>query len=251
MFEFSTFRLGRGATPGGMVLALLAAGAVVPGNVSAQSGAEGAGPLRGEVMMYGDLALPVGEFATHVDLGGGGGIAGTWLPDASNGLAGIRVEGTFVLYGRETTRTPLSMTVQHVEVDVETTNYILSAGIGPQLYLSRGAIRPYVFGTVGVAHFATETSVRGSNEDRGDDFASSTNLEDTSLALTGGGGFMVRVSGGENPVSLDFSASYQYNGETEYLTHGGVQSYGPNEFPTVLSDTNMVAIRVGLSVGLR
>jgi len=252
MFGVSKLPLGRTGRLAGTVSALLAAAVVVPDSViTAQSGAEGLGPPRGEVMLYGDLVLPVGEFATYVDVGGGGGVAGTWLLGESGGLAGIRIEGAFVLYGRETTRRPLSRTVPEVEVDVETTNYILSGGIGPQLYLSSGAIRPYVFGTIGIAHFATQTSVRGSDEDPGDEFASSTNLQDTSLALTGGGGFMIRVSGGENPVSLDFSASYQYNGETEYLANGGVLSHRPSELPTILSDTNMVAIRVGLSVGLR
>ena len=80
-----------------------------------------------------------------------------------------------------------------VDVDVRTTNSILSAGLGPQVYLGSGSLRPYVFGTVGFSYFVTSTGVSGTNFD--EEFASTTNFDDFNLALTGGGGLSFGICG--------------------------------------------------------
>lgn len=245
-----------------VVAASLGLAGAVPGNGEAQSGGQYAAPpggqyasdelppVRGEIVFYGDLALPVGEFRSNVDLGGGGGLAGVWLLD-DHGMLGLRMDGAFVLYGYQSDRRPFSLTVPEVAVDVRTTNYIVSGGVGPQVYLATGPVRPYVFGTVGVSYFATRTTVRGDNQD--DDLASTTNLHDTSLALSGGGGISIQLSRRTNPVSLDLGASYQHNGETEYLTSGlPTPSRGRGRrFVPILSETNMVVLRVGVTLGMR
>ena len=249
----------RGRTSGlvGALAVAVALGLVgaVPGEGEAQAGQQYAAtnlsPVRGEIVFYGDLALPVGEFRDNVDLGGGGGLAGVWLLD-NHGMLGLRLDGAFVLYGYQSERRPFSLTVPEVAVDVRTTNYIVSGGVGPQVYLATGPVRPYVYGTVGVAYFATESTVSGEGWDD-DDIASSTNLHDTSLALSGGGGLSIRIANRANPVSLDLGASYQHNGETEYLT-SGLPVPGANRrryFAPLLSETNMVVFRVGVTLGMR
>ena len=245
MSWFQRKRLGECAA---MALASLGLVGATPLVGDAQSAAEQSA-FRGELVFYGDFALPVGEFGDNVDVGGGGGLAGVWLLDA-DGMIGLRADATFVLYGYESERRRFSLTVPEVGVDVRTTNYIVTGGVGPQIFLATGPIRPYVFGTVGVSYFATETTVGGG--DRQEDIASSTNLRDTSLALTGGGGFSIRVSSGVNPVSLDFGASYQYNGETEYLTSGNLEKASRRQgrrFVPILSQTNMAIFRVGVTLG--
>ncbi len=205
--------------------------------------------VQGEFFLHGSLATPVGAFKDYVDLGGGGG-AGFLLYLDEGHNAALRLEGSFVVYGTESFTTPLSTTVQRVNVQVRTTNYIASAGAGPQLMLGSGPVRPYAFGTVGISYFATESSVSGT-QFASDDFAATTNLDDLKFSMRAGGGLMLQLSRGNHPVSLDFSASYQHNGTTEYLTKGDVRD-GPGGrpiFSPVVSDTNLMTYRVGLSIG--
>ncbi len=205
---------------------------------------------QGEAFGYLDLAVPVGTFQDHVDLGGGTGFGGVLL--GANGLVGLRAEGHFIIYGAESRRVPLSPTVPFVDVDVQTTNSIFSAGMGPQIYLGRGPIRPYVYGTAGFAYFVTSTSVNGSHGD--EPIASTTNFDDFRWAFTGGGGLSVRIRGGQNPLSLDLSASYQRNGLTEYLADGAANlrqlRRGEWVADPIVSDANLMTFRVGVSVGI-
>lgn len=207
--------------------------------------------LRGEAFGYLNLAVPVGEFGSHVDLGGGLGFGGVLFLGESR-LAGLRAQGGFVIYGTSTETRPLSNTVREVQVEVQTNNSIFTGGLGPQVYLGTGPIRPYVYGTVGFAYFVTSTSVSGESDS--EPIATSNNFDDFQLSLTGGGGLSVEVRGGPNPISLDLSASYQHNGLTEYgvrgndnfrYTRGGDVLYDP-----ILSNANLMTYRVGASVGL-
>lgn len=210
------------------------------------------GPPKGEFFFHGDLMMPVGEFDRRIDLGGGAGMGGVLFLDES-GTVGLRVGGTFAIYGVETVEIPV---LPRVTAAVRTTNYVASAGAGPQLYIGYGAVRPYVYATVGFAYFATESSLRDADDwGAADNFLSTTNFDDFGLALTGGGGLSVRLSGpgSKNPVSLDLSATYQHNGQNEYLTKGDIEDLPGNQWTVSpnLSDTNFVMYRAGLSVGLR
>jgi len=207
--------------------------------------------LKGEAFGYLNLAVPVGDFGSHVDLGGGTGF-GAVLFLGENRLAGIRAEGGFLIYGTATDWRPFSRTVPEVQVRVQTNNSIFTGGLGPQVYLGTGPIRPYIYGTVGFAYFATSTSISGEYQD--DEIASTTNFDDFQLSLTGGGGLSVEVRGGQNPISLDLSASYRHNGLTEYLTDGDANIRttrgGGVLVDPIESDANLMTYRVGVSVGL-
>lgn len=207
--------------------------------------------FKGEGFGYLNLAVPVGDFGSHVELGGGAGF-GAVLFLGENRLAGLRAEGGFLIYGTATDWRPFSRTVPEVQVRVQTNNSIVTGGLGPQVYLSAGPIRPYIYGTVGFAYFATSTSISGEYED--DEIASTTNFDDFQLSLTGGGGLSVEVRGGQNPISLDLSASYQYNGLTEYLIDGDANidrtRGGGVRVDPIQSDANLMTYRVGVSVGL-
>ena len=209
-------------------------------------------PLRGEFNLHAGLAVPVGDFHEHVDLGGGAGVGGVLFLD-ENGLVGLRAEGGFIVYGTETARVPWSLTVPFVDVDVRTTNSILAAGLGPQISLGQGPIRPYAYGTVGFSYFFTETSVEAMYDT--EPIASTTNFSDFQLAFTGGGGLAVRIRGGENPLSLDLSASYQHNGLTEYLANGADNLVrgrrGEWWADPIVGDANLVTYRIGITVGMR
>lgn len=167
-----------------------------------------------------------------------------------DGLLGLRFDGSFVVYGHERYATPLSPWVPRVWVDVSTDNMILSLGLGPQLTLGNGPIRPYVFGTAGLAYFTTVSSVKGAGD--WDAFAQSTNFDDVTVALTGGGGMLFRLTRGRHPVSLDLSLQSTYHGETEYLRRGGIVENPDGSltlFP-IRSQANVVSFRAGIAIGL-
>lgn len=213
---------------------------------------------QGEFYLYGHVALPVGEFQSHVELGGGAGVGAALYLDRDR-RAALRFDGSIVVYGSESYDAPLSSTIP-VDVRVNTTNSIVSAGIGPQFYLIQGAVRPYVYGTFGFSYFVTETDVRGHGDP--EPFASSINFDDFNMALNGGGGVSVEVYQGEVSVAVDLSASYQRNGIAEYLVKGDLgrgrwdrwyrDTRGRRGIPhdPIVSDANLVTYRVGVSIGV-
>ena len=165
---------------------------------------------------------------------------------------GVRTEAGLIVYGSDTQRRSFSRTIPHVELDVQTTNEILSAGVGPQIYLGTGKLRPFVYGTVGFAYFATTTTVEPDGSDV--EIANTTNHDDFQLSLSAGGGIATVIREGENPLSLNLSASYQRNGLTEYLTGGTDDLYklpsGGWAFRPKESEANLITYRAGLSVAL-
>ena len=117
------------------------------------------------------------------------------------------------------------------------------------MYLSRGPIRPYVFGTVGLSYFVTETRVQGDYDE--EPFASTTNFDDLNLSLGGVAGFPWESTREMVAVNLDLSVAYSHNGLTEYLTRGDLRRLprGGWVADPILSDANLVTYRVGISVG--
>jgi hypothetical protein len=231
-----------------LVMALGLVAIVAPG-LSAQSpGLREAHP-RAEVGGGVSLAFPVGEFGNFVDFGGGlNGFAVINLDRAA--LLGLRIEGSFMLYGSETVQRPLSLTIPEVAVDVTTDNFIVSFGVGPQFTLSHGPVRPYVFGTLGFSYFATESSARGTADDY--PFGRSVNFDDFTFAIASGAGLLVNLSSGRKPVALDLGVEFLQNGRTRYLREGSMRAArdGTVTFTPIESETNMLVVRFGVSVGL-
>lgn len=235
----------------GGVWILFVAALSAPRALFAQGVDSAEGPVRGELGISGVLALPVGEFADYVEVGGGLSGFGVYFLDERQRV-GLRLDGSWIVYGRNTVRRPLSPTVPFVDVKVTTQNGIGSFGFGPQFVLGLGPVRPYLRGSVGFSYFNTRTSVEGTNDS--EPFASSTNFDDTTFALTAGGGVRVGLAeAGRHPVALDFGAAYMRHGLTEYLREGGLRetSGGGVEIEAIRSDTNLVTFYLGVSVGLR
>ncbi len=227
------------------VIKLLASAFALSALVASEAEAQG----RSLLGINGVLARPVGEFQNFVDWGGGIDLYGV-INTSRRGPLGIRIDGSFLVYGHETMRQPLSNTIRRVTVDVDTDNLIGSLGVGPQLTLGQGALRPYVYGTVGFSYFATVSSAKGTADVGA--FASSTNYDDVTAALTAGGGLLLRLSHGKHPVSLDLSAQKTYHGETTYLREGSLLESpdGSISFIPIRSETNLVTFRVGIAIGV-
>lgn len=194
------------------------------------------------------LALPTGEFKRYVNAGGGLS-AFVDFKLGSQSAAGLRLDGTFILYGSERRRVPLSSTVQLVYVDVVTSNQIFTLGFGPRIAARRGAIRPWIGAEVGFSYFWTSSAVAGS--DNSGPFASSTNFHDFAFAWRAGGGFLVQVGHGRNPVFLDFAAHYLRNGRVSYLRPGSIDtSVSPPAITPIQSETNLWLVEAGVTIAL-
>jgi len=193
------------------------------------------------------LAVPVGEFDRFVNLGGGVNLFGVFNL-SPGGVLGLRVNGSVIGYGSSREPRSLSQTVPEVIVDVRTTNWITTMGLGPQVTLGQGPVRVYSYGTVGFAYFSTVSSAG----DHAHTFASSTNLDDWRFATALGGGLQFRVANRHRPVYLDLAVHGQHNGRTRYLRSGGIETRpdGSILITPIESQANLVTLRLGVSVSL-
>ena len=210
-------------------------------------------PIRAQVGGNLYYAQPVGDFADRIDQGFGGALHGTLLLGQS-GIFGLRFDAGYMMYGNETIRECLTASCL-VQVDVSTSNNLAFVGVGPQLQVPSGPIRPYVNGQVGWTFLWTESSVEGSDNDD-DEFASTRNFSDNTFSYGGSAGVLIPVSqNSRNPISIDLGARYLRNGNVEYLREGDiVLNPTPGQPPTYniqRSRADLVTYFVGITVGLR
>jgi hypothetical protein len=210
------------------------------------------GPSRAFVGIHLMATQPLGEFDDYIDWGGG--VGGDFLYAFDRqGALGVRLNLGLMIYGHETKRVPLSPSLGRIRVDVNTSNNIFVLGIGPQVMLPSGVVRPYLSGTAGLSYFFTRSSVEGSSDI--EPFASSTNFDDATFAWSAGGGLYIPLRRGEGRkklVSLDIGAQYHANGEARYLREGSIREDGTGEifFDPIRSQTNLITYRLGITVGL-
>lgn len=205
------------------------------------------GTVRGGIA--GIYGAPVGEFADFVERGYGLGVHAV-LPLDRAGVLGLRADGGFLIYGHERQRDCLSRTVGcRILVDVNTTNSIALAGVGPELSLPAGPFRPYVNARAGLAYIATTSSIEGTRSDR--NFADTTNWDDLVFSWGAGGGIAIRLGSGRTPVGLDLGVTWLDNGEASYLREGDIidEPDGDVRFTPVRSDTDLVVFRLGIAFG--
>jgi hypothetical protein len=201
--------------------------------------------MAGGSLLYGS---PQGEFSDYVDQAWG--LAGNlmWTPPSVPFL-GLRLDGGFMNYGHETYTVPLSTTVGgRITVDVTTDNNIAWIGLGPQLMLPSGAVRPYANATAGLAYFATTSNVRG--DDSNEAFASDTNYDDAVFQWALGGGVLIPVSRGRTPVALDLAARYHGNGRVTYVTEGGIEDNpdGTITINAIESEARVLSFHIGVEI---
>jgi hypothetical protein len=197
------------------------------------------------------IASTVGEFSDYVGTGWGLG-AHFVLSLGSQGIFGLRTDLGFINYGNEKKRVCLSQTVGcRIEVDLTTSNNIFHGSIGPQLTVPAGPVLPYANASIGVAYFATTSSVSGVSSS-GDQFQT-TNFDDATFSWQFGTGLRVPVHYGRTPIDLDFGARYHANGQVEYLTKGGILDHpdGSITLNPILSEANLWTFVLGASFGVR
>lgn len=192
-------------------------------------------------------ADPQGEFGYFVDEGYGlGGHAVLNL--SRHGGIGLRMDGTFIVYGHEHFSEPLSPSIPRVWVDVTTDNLIASGFIGPQITLGHGDLRPYVHGGFGFSYFATRSSV-DDGSCCGYGHIATTNFDDWTPAVTGGGGLYLALS---RHVLIDVSAQYVHNAKVEYMREGGIieDPDGSLWLEVIESDVNLWVWKLGVTFAI-
>ena len=183
------------------------------------------------------MSIPMGEFAEHV--GAGGGMTGFLAINLDPaGFSALRIDGSLLAYGRA-----LDYWSGSYYYPATTTSYIVGLRAGPQITLGSGPMRLYGFGQAGFSYFVTSTDF-GSCYCGGSDAV--TEHDDVTLSWESGGGMLLRLGGHRGRVLLDLGARYLYNGRAQYLPAWMVESGQPIE-----SEANLVALHVGVTVGLR
>lgn len=167
----------------------------------------------------GQMAQPVGAFRTNVNRAWGAGVAARHHFRFFRPL-GIRGDVSFLNYGNERRRVPLSPTLNRVLVDMRTTNNIASFTLGPELMLTEGPVLPYAYAFAGYSHFYTESSA--SDDNGGGAFASSTNFSDGGLATGWGAGLRIPFRARSVDAAFDAGARFTRNGMRSYLTAGDI-----------------------------
>lgn len=201
---------------------------------------------RHQAGFSGTLIRPTGEFERFVDWGGGLGVFFVAGMD-THGMLGIRVDGSALWYGHEGWDVWLGPRMPYSYVHASTDNMIFSLGVGPQVTLGTGRVRPYGFGTAGFSYFVTWSSVSG---DDGYAYDSNTNFDDMSVALSAGGGLLTQIAGKGKPVFLDLSAQWTHNGTTDYLREGSIvtdPSTGALIVLPIRSEANLWSFRLGVT----
>lgn len=225
--------------------ALLAAVVVAPAFAAPDPG-EPAPAARRRGFRFGVGALvgsPSGELGRQIGTGGGVFGHATWA--GAGGVLGLRVDGSFFLYGSETVRVPVSRSLSRISTEVTTDNWVGHLAAGPQVMARSGPVRPYANAFAGVSYFSTTSEAF--DPILLAPIAESTNFDDHAFSYGAGAGFLVPLGAGR--LSLDLGARYVRNGRVSYLAEGDIRDDGRGgiAFTPRRSRGEVVEFRVGVS----
>ena len=190
------------------------------------------------------VGRPTGEFRDHVDVGGG--LSGHALFATPGGAFALRGDASFLLYGSETLRAPLSETGGRVLIDVaRTDNWIGQLAVGPQVVLSSGRVRPYANAFAGVAYFSTTSEpIAPPPLATLPLFIETTHFDDTTFSYGGGGGILIPIGKGRS--AIDLGVRYVRNGRVSFLAEGDLVGDGSVLAPR-RSRGDMIEFRLGVT----
>jgi opacity protein-like surface antigen len=190
------------------------------------------------------IGIPLGDFADATNEGFG--VVGHAVFTPRGGPFGVRLQMGGLVYGSRKFTTPVPGTGGLITEDLTTDNWLLNAGIGPQVMLRSGNVRPYAYALAGVGYFATDTSLGGGYHD---DYASTTNYDDTTFAWSAGVGLLFPVS---RDVAIDVGVQYVGNGTVRYLVEGDLRpspGNAPPEFVPRTTEANLLTLTIGVAFG--
>ncbi|MBN1639512.1 MAG: hypothetical protein JW866_11120 [Ignavibacteriales bacterium] len=199
------------------------------------------------------LGLPRGEFKDNVDrLGYGLQLHGTiWTPSHKLPFT-IGANFSYMIYGEERERRPLSYYIPDVTVEVNRNNSLVNFHVLLQVAPFFGTVRPYFEGLFGGSYIFTSTSVESEWND--EEIFKSTNWSDYAWSYGGGGGLILLLNSSErNQIYLDLKARYLKGSEATYLTEDDVEINTTNGTVTYYprkSETDVLSFHLGVVVYL-
>jgi hypothetical protein len=198
---------------------------------------------------------PLGVFADNVRRGFGLDGMGTIGLD-TRGIFSLKGELGYIWYNRKSEPFIANTGFDYIELASETSSGVLMMGVGPQLAVPFGPIRPYAAGTVGFVRFATNTSIvlpsDQSSTGQKETLDQQTVSSDFVLSLAAEAGVRFELPFMGRGVLADVGARWHRNGEAEYVSSEGVVYNGSGR-PTITatrSEANFLAIRLGIVVPL-
>jgi opacity protein-like surface antigen len=185
----------------------------------------------------------LGAFADATDTGVGLAAHAVFTPGA--GVFGVRLQMGAVVYGSRNVGASVPGTGGLVTTNLTVDNWLLNAGIGPQVVVRAGAVRPYAYALAGVGYFATDTTIGHYYYGA----YGTTNYDDTTFAWSAGAGLLIPVSGS---LAIDVGVQYVGNGTVRYLAEGDLLPAPGGAPPLIVprkTDANLVEITVGVTFG--
>jgi len=202
--------------------------------------------------VYGD---PLGQFGVNVRHGFGIDGMGTIGLD-SRGIFSLRGDIGYIWYNRKSEPFFANTGFDIIELESETSSGVFTMGVGPQLAVPFGPIRPYAAGSVGFARFVTNTSINvpsdQSNTGQKETLETATPSSDFVLSLAASGGVRFELPFMGRGVLADLGVRWHRNGEAEYVSSEGVVYNGSGR-PTITptrSEANFLAYRLGIVIPL-
>ncbi|HYF02790.1 MAG TPA: hypothetical protein VEC36_05395 [Patescibacteria group bacterium] len=210
-----------------------------------------------------ELGLPRNEFRENINnpgFGIGGHIA--VAPHAAPIMYGV--EFNYLMYGYENESVPFNnSSVGRVNVDLETTNSIVTGHFLMRLQPKTGMLRPYIDALAGFNYLSTSSSIEDDLTNH--PIAQSINFQDGAFSYGGGAGVMFELTRGEigedekgnqqfGSTLLDFRVRYMRGGEAEYLRKGSIKE-DPNDpakaiYDVYTSRTDMLTFQIGVAISL-
>ena len=164
------------------------------------------------------ISQPLGDFRRGGRVGFG--VSGFASISADPvGVFGLRLEGGAQNYGSASLRTAQpGYGFYTTQLRQTTSNDIFWLGVGPQLTIPLGPVRPYGFATVGGANFSTTTTLQyalyGDNRQY-----QSTDLSNWAFARAAGGGVRFQLGrAGRRAAFVDAGVRWQRVNDVQYLT---------------------------------
>jgi len=193
------------------------------------------------------VGIPQGDFRDNLDrtaFGINGSIAG----GPQNSPFQFGLELGIMSYGSDRRRENFNPNIPEVQVVVRTDYDILTGHFFGRLERPYGAVRPYADALVGLSYLFTESRITD-DDGFGDDIASTTNFDDTTVSYGLGGGLKVMVyQQGSNKYLINLKTRYLFGGEASYLQPGSIQVVrGDLRFDESTSNTHLLTIHLGMA----
>lgn len=195
---------------------------------------------------YTDVSFPTGDWGDVAGFGLGLENVGLVYPDSTRPF-GIRQGSSLIYNFKRTVDVPPANLDTNTSLRTETANTSLWLGIGPQLKMHLGNVRPFIYGTVGVAFNWINSHLKGNVQGAGYD--ATVGQTSTTFAWTAGAGVSKAVSsipGGRLSLSIEYRSCV----DMHYMLPGDVSSSGSSvSWDRTKQNADQIIARIGIVGG--